>query len=40
MTPEAAAPIDLTGKTCVVTGANGGIGLAMCEHFKEQRRPV
>lgn len=34
MTPEAAAPIDLTGKTCVVTGANGGIGLAMCEHFK------
>lgn len=28
-----AAPIDLNGKSCVVTGANGGIGEAVCEHF-------
>lgn len=29
-----AAPIDLTGKNCIVTGANGGIGSATAEHFK------
>ena len=28
-----AAPTDLTGKTCLVTGANGGIGVATAEHF-------
>jgi len=28
-----AAPTDLTGKTCIVTGANGGIGVAVVEHF-------
>ncbi len=28
-----AAPTDLTGKTCLVTGANGGIGTATAEHF-------
>ena len=27
------APTDLTGKTCLVTGANGGIGTATAEHF-------
>ncbi|MEM7289188.1 MAG: SDR family oxidoreductase [Pseudomonadota bacterium] len=27
------APTDLSGKTCVVTGANGGIGSATAEHF-------
>ncbi len=27
------APTDLTGKTCLVTGANGGIGAATAEHF-------
>lgn len=26
-------PINLNGKICVVTGANGGIGLSTCEHF-------
>ncbi len=30
---QVAAPIDLAGKTCVVTGANGGIGAAIAEHF-------
>lgn len=30
-----AAPTDLTGKTCVVTGANGGIGQAIVAHFAE-----
>lgn len=28
-----AAPTDLSGKTCLVTGANGGIGIATAEHF-------
>lgn len=28
-----AAPISLNGKTCVVTGAGGGIGAAICDHF-------
>ncbi|MEL6965892.1 MAG: SDR family oxidoreductase [Pseudomonadota bacterium] len=28
-----AAPTDLTGKTCFITGANGGIGEAVSEHF-------
>ena len=28
-----AAPTDLSGKTCLVTGANGGIGAATAEHF-------
>lgn len=28
-----AAPTDLSGKTCLVTGANGGIGTATAEHF-------
>lgn len=28
-----AAPIDLSGRTCFVTGANGGIGRATAEHF-------
>ncbi len=27
------APTSLTGKTCLVTGANGGIGQATAEHF-------
>lgn len=27
------APTDLTGKKCLVTGANGGIGAAAAEHF-------
>lgn len=29
----AAAPTDLTGKTCSVTGANGGIGSAIADHL-------
>ncbi len=29
-----AAPIDLAGKNCIVTGANGGIGQSICAHFK------
>ena len=33
MIAAVAAPIDLTGKTCLVTGANGGIGSATAEHF-------
>ena len=28
-----AAPTDLTGRTCLVTGANGGIGMATAAHF-------
>jgi len=28
-----AAPTDLSGKACLVTGANGGIGMATAEHF-------
>ena len=28
-----AAPTDLTGKTCLVTGANGGIGATTAAHF-------
>jgi NAD(P)-dependent dehydrogenase (short-subunit alcohol dehydrogenase family) len=28
-----AAPTSLVGKTCLVTGANGGIGVAIAEHF-------
>jgi NAD(P)-dependent dehydrogenase (short-subunit alcohol dehydrogenase family) len=28
-----AAPTDLSGNTCLVTGANGGIGSAIAEHF-------
>ncbi|MEM9733958.1 MAG: SDR family oxidoreductase [Pseudomonadota bacterium] len=28
-----AAPTDLSGKTCFITGANGGIGMATAEHF-------
>jgi hypothetical protein len=28
-----AAPIDLRGKTCLVTGASGGIGAAAVAHF-------
>ena len=30
-----AAPISFAGKTCVVTGANGGIGASIAEHFAE-----
>ena len=32
MNPDA-APTDLSDKTCLVTGANGGIGTATAEHF-------
>ena len=28
-----AAPTDLTGKTCLITGAFGGIGASVVEHF-------
>lgn len=28
-----AVSIDLEGKVCVVTGANGGIGQSICQHF-------
>lgn len=28
-----AAPTDLSGKKCIITGANGGIGQATAEHF-------
>jgi len=28
-----AAPTDLSGKTCVITGASGGIGRSVAEHF-------
>ncbi len=31
-----AAPVDLSGKTCVVTGANGGIGQSVVAHFLAQ----
>lgn len=30
-----AAPTDLTGKTCLVTGANGGIGATTAAHFAQ-----
>ena len=30
-----AAPTDLSDRTCVVTGANGGIGAATAEHFAQ-----
>lgn len=33
MTPEDAAPTGLSDRICVVTGANGGIGLSTCAHF-------
>ena len=33
MTPTDAAPTDLSGKTCIVTGAGGGIGRAICDHL-------
>ena len=32
--PIDAAPTDLTGKTCLVTGACGGIGAATADHFE------
>jgi len=28
-----AAPVDMTGMRCIVTGANGGIGQSVCQHF-------
>lgn len=33
MLPQNAAPSDLSGKTCLVTGASGGIGASVVEHF-------
>lgn len=33
MNKHDAAPINLEGKVCVVTGANGGIGQSICDHF-------
>ena len=33
LTSTTAAPTDLTGKTCLVTGVNGGIGEATAAHF-------
>ncbi|TCK99273.1 NAD(P)-dependent dehydrogenase (short-subunit alcohol dehydrogenase family) [Shimia isoporae] len=33
MIPQDAAPTSLKGKTCLVTGANGGIGSAAADHF-------
>lgn len=33
MTPTEAAPADLNGRICLVTGANGGIGRSTAEHF-------
>ena len=27
--------MDFTGKTCVVTGAAGGIGYALCQQYAE-----
>ena len=33
MISTVAAPTDLSGKACLVTGANGGIGQSVCEHF-------
>ncbi len=33
-------PTDLTGKTCIVTGANGGIGASAVEHFAAQGAQV
>ena len=35
-----AAPSDLTGKTCIVTGANGGIGQSTIVHFLAQGAQV
>lgn len=35
-----AAPTDLSGKTAVVTGANGGIGTAIAEHLAAQGAQV
>jgi NAD(P)-dependent dehydrogenase (short-subunit alcohol dehydrogenase family) len=33
MIASQAAPTDLSGRTCVVTGASGGIGRSVAEHF-------
>ena len=35
-----AAPTDLTGKICLVTGASGGIGASAVEHFAAQGATV